>query len=213
MLEKITVWVFNGHTKRGANFPSAVFRTIDHAEEWIQKNAISGLLTRYPIDMGVYEWAILEGFFKPEGADQISPSFIETFSFSGQEQYSYQNGQRIGSTVSSHTNNEFISTAIIQQHGESSLAQVSSVWLFNGYGIRYPNFPSAAFLTRYRAEEWIKIHAVSGTLTEYPLDVGVYEWAILKGFFKPTKEKQTTPAFIETFSSASQEHYHYEHGQ
>lgn len=50
-----TVWVFNG----GRNsFPSGVFSQRELAEEWIRKNKITGTITAYPINQGVYDWAI-----------------------------------------------------------------------------------------------------------------------------------------------------------
>jgi len=68
------------------------------------------------------------------------------------------------------------------------------------------------FTRRDLAEEWIQKHGLSGTLTAYPLDVGVYEWALNKGTFKPKRDDQQSAEFIQRFSSASQEHYHYENG-
>jgi hypothetical protein len=49
-------------------------------------------------------------------------------------------------------------------------------------------------------------------LTLYPLDIGVYEWAIARGLFTPKKDKHRTVEFIGGFTTASMEHYHYEHG-
>ncbi len=80
------------------------------------------------------------------------------------------------------------------------------VWVFNGNGAR---FPSAVFSSREKAEAWITAHDLSGTLTRYPLDQGVYEWTIAQGYFTPTREQHRTAAFIQSFSSAYQEHYHY----
>ena len=84
------------------------------------------------------------------------------------------------------------------------------VWVFNGNGAR---FPSAVFSSREKAEAWIAAHALSGTLTRYPIDQSVYDWAIEQGYFAPTGERHTTAAFIQNFSSAHQEHYHYEDGE
>ena len=87
--------------------------------------------------------------------------------------------------------------------GENSLKEV---WVFNG-----PNnqFPSAVFTSRDLAEAWITKQGLSGTLTAYPLDVSVYDWATGLGYFKPKREGQTGPGFVANFSSAYQEHYHY----
>jgi hypothetical protein len=86
---------------------------------------------------------------------------------------------------------------------------MDGVWVFNGES---SNFPSAVFTTRERAEEWIALHKLTGTLTKYPLDIGVYEWALNRGAFKPKRPDQSGPRFIGRFSSASLEHYHYEEG-
>jgi hypothetical protein len=83
------------------------------------------------------------------------------------------------------------------------------VWVFNGSG---GHFPSAAFTTVEKAEEWIAKHKLSGILTWYPLDIGVYEWTIEKKCFLPRADYQKGPEFIQRFSSAYTGHYHYENG-
>jgi hypothetical protein len=86
---------------------------------------------------------------------------------------------------------------------------VESVWVFNGTdGI----FPAGVFTTHEKAESWICLHRLSGCLTKYPLDVPLYDWAIESGVFTPKKPYQCEPNFIQSFSSASLEHYHYENG-
>jgi len=86
---------------------------------------------------------------------------------------------------------------------------MDGVWVFNGGG----DFLAAVFTTREGAEAWIAQHKLSGVLTKYPLDIGVYEWAIGCGAFKPKRPDQSGPRFIGRFSSASLEHYHYEAGE
>ena len=93
------------------------------------------------------------------------------------------------------------------------MTEITTVWVFNGSGRRFPNFPSAVFTSLDRAEQWITKNGASGILTEYPLDVGAYDWAVSNGFFQPSKDEHRTPAFITAFSDASQEHHHYEDGQ
>jgi hypothetical protein len=83
------------------------------------------------------------------------------------------------------------------------------VWVFSGESSR---FPSAVFRSRDAAEAWIRSHGVSGMLTAYPLDVGVYDWAVDNGFFTPRNDEHHSPGFIQRFSSAYQEHYHYDEG-
>lgn len=83
---------------------------------------------------------------------------------------------------------------------------MDGVWIFRGDG---STFPAAVFSSRSKAEEWIARHRLEGTLTLYPIDEPVYEWAMAHGYFKPTREDQTQAKFIQRFTSASQEHYHY----
>jgi hypothetical protein len=87
---------------------------------------------------------------------------------------------------------------------------LSSVWVFHGTGGR---FTSAVFTKKDLAEKWISQHKLSGVLTEYPLDVGVYDWAIANNSFKVKKEVQEQAEFIQKFTTASQDHYHYENGE
>jgi hypothetical protein len=68
------------------------------------------------------------------------------------------------------------------------------------------------FRTREGAEAWVGAHKLSGTLTEYPLDVGVYDWALARGAFQPQGEEQSSAGFIQRFTAASQEHHHYADG-
>jgi hypothetical protein len=82
------VWVFNG----GGGFPAAVFSTREKAETWIAERCLSGVLTKYPVDVPVYDWAIACGAFKPKRADQSGPRFIGRFSSACQEHYHYTDG-------------------------------------------------------------------------------------------------------------------------
>jgi hypothetical protein len=43
-----------------------------------------------------------------------------------------------------------------------------------------------------------------------PLDTGIYDWAIENGFFSPKRNEQKLGEFVQTFTSAYLEHYHYE---
>jgi len=84
------------------------------------------------------------------------------------------------------------------------------IWVFNGAN---SNFPGGVFSKKEVAEIWIANHKLSGVLTKYPIDEGVYDWALANGTFKIKKEEQTKPEFIQRFSSASLEHEHYEDGK
>jgi len=84
-----------------------------------------------------------------------------------------------------------------------------SVWVFVGSEGR---FPGGVFRTRGAAEEWIQRHGLSGVLTEYPLDVGAYDWAIAEGHFTPKTDRERSASFVGQFSSGGQDHSHYADG-
>ena len=81
------------------------------------------------------------------------------------------------------------------------------VWVFHGMGGR---FTSGVFTSKEKAEQWIEHHGLTGVLTLYPLDVGVYDWALEKQLFTPKKPEHTQAEFIQKFTTASQDHYHYD---
>ena len=84
------------------------------------------------------------------------------------------------------------------------------VWIFNGTGAR---FPAGAFTSRALAEEWIRARRLSGMLTAYPLDEGVFDWALRHDFVTGrARGRGDDPAFVGAISSATQEHYHSEDG-
>ncbi len=74
-------------------------------------------------------------------------------------------------------------------------------------------FSSGVFSSRQSAEQFIAKHSLTGILTKYPLDMGVYDWALQSGYFVATKPQHSTSEFIQAFTTASQEHYHYESGK
>ena len=86
----------------------------------------------------------------------------------------------------------------------------SFVWIFNGANA---SFPAGVFPTREEARAWIRENRLTGTLTQYPLGVGVYDWAVEQGFFKPKRSEQTLPRFIQGFTSQAQAHEHFEGGE
>ncbi len=89
------------------------------------------------------------------------------------------------------------------------MTELADVWVFNGASGR---FPSGVFSSKDEAEAVIKRLGLTGTLTKYPVGQLVYEWALQNGAFTPKSPNQSTPEFIGKFSSAAQEHYHYEGG-
>ena len=83
------------------------------------------------------------------------------------------------------------------------------IWVFNGSGAQ---FPSGVFSSREAASNWISKHRLTGVLTCYPIDEGVYDWATRTGLFEPKRDKHHSPEFIGAFSSAMQQHVHFENG-
>ena len=90
------------------------------------------------------------------------------------------------------------------------MSDISDIWVFNGATAR---FPSGVFLSLENAKAWIKKNKLSGILTKYPIDIGVYDWAVQNNFFSPNNEKQKLPSFIGSFTCASMEHYHFLDGE
>ena len=86
----------------------------------------------------------------------------------------------------------------------------NKIYIFHAEGAR---FAGGVFSTLESAEAWIQTNELSGLLTAYPLDCGVYEWAIKSKYFTPINGSHRTSQFIGGFTSASQEHYHYENGK
>ena len=85
------VWVFSGAEK---HFPGGVFTGREYADAWIAKHRLTGTLTRYPLDVGAYDWAIDKGIFRPRKPHESEPKFIGGFSDAGMEHYHYEAGAR-----------------------------------------------------------------------------------------------------------------------
>ncbi len=85
-----------------------------------------------------------------------------------------------------------------------------SVFVFSG---EKNHLPSAVFSTEETARKWIRDNKLSGTLTEYPIDDPIYDWTIRGGYFEPRRDDQRSADFIANFSSAHQNHFHFEEGE
>lgn len=84
------------------------------------------------------------------------------------------------------------------------------VWIFT---LDTGGFPGGVFTTRELAEAWIRERRLSGTLTAYPVDEGCYDWAMRHRLVTGrAKDRGGEPAFVASFSSAAQEHFHYTDG-
>ena len=89
-----TVWVFTGAKPPNSHsFPSGVFSTQANAEAWIQKHKLSGTLTLYRVDIGAYDHAVSNGYFRPTTPEHETPEFVATFS-GGDTHFHYEDGKR-----------------------------------------------------------------------------------------------------------------------
>jgi hypothetical protein len=89
-----SVWLF--HADSPGTFACAVFSTIETADEWIARVGASGTLTRYPLDVSVYDWVIAEGYWTPKRDDQRTPEFIQRFTSAYTGHHHYEGGRRNG---------------------------------------------------------------------------------------------------------------------
>ena len=49
-----SVWIFN---QNNSSFSGGVFAELMLAEEWIRKNKLTGVLTKYPINQGTFAYS------------------------------------------------------------------------------------------------------------------------------------------------------------
>ena len=73
-MNEFYMWVVQGSR---ASFPSAIFSTKEKAVQWIEKYKISGMLSKHPIDISIYDWTIMKGFFKPKRDNQKLPTLYK----------------------------------------------------------------------------------------------------------------------------------------
>jgi hypothetical protein len=85
----MTVWVFMG--ERGS-FPMGVWSSLDLAHRYLHDEQLSGSLTKYEVDVPVYDWAKETGRFKPSKDQQRSLKFRQTFNNQYQEHYIFKDG-------------------------------------------------------------------------------------------------------------------------
>ncbi len=89
--ELTEVWVFHC---AGARFASGVFATqVDAESSGIARNELTGLLTAYPVGVGVYEWAVDSGVFKVTKEKHRHPEFIGSFTSGAQKHLHFENGK------------------------------------------------------------------------------------------------------------------------
>ncbi len=90
-MDESKVWIF---VAPKATFPSGVFRSLEQADDWIVKNRLSGVLTEYPVGVGVYNWAVDRGVFKPKPEKVIDGTFIGRFTSAAMPHFHYEDGVR-----------------------------------------------------------------------------------------------------------------------
>ncbi|AWV97867.1 DUF7710 domain-containing protein [Arcticibacterium luteifluviistationis] len=83
------------------------------------------------------------------------------------------------------------------------------VFVFIGEG---SSIPSGIFSEFGKSKDWIRKNSLSGSLNKLPVDISLYDWAISKNYFEPKRDNQKGSLFIQRFSSASIEHWHFENG-
>lgn len=87
-MNDVFVWVFVG----GRGEVSGVFSDLAKAEAWISTWALTGMLTRYPLDVGAYQWAVERGLFKPKKEEHRTAAFIGAFASAALEHHHYEDG-------------------------------------------------------------------------------------------------------------------------
>lgn len=87
---------------------------------------------------------------------------------------------------------------------------MKEIWIFNG---DKNTFPSAVFETKEDAIAWIKANKLSGSLSLFPLNISIYDWAIKNNYFAPKNEFQKSATNIANFSTSHLIHCHYLEGE
>ena len=86
----MSIWVFNGEKSA---IPSAVFNQRQEAEVWIKSHELTGMLTKYPVGIPIFDWAIANNYFAPKNDLQQNARAIANFSSAYLEHYHYENGE------------------------------------------------------------------------------------------------------------------------
>lgn len=80
------------------------------------------------------------------------------------------------------------------------------IWIFSGQDSWTP---TAVFDTFEEADKWIRANNLKGYLSEYPIGISVYDWAVQLGLHKPKYQSQISPEHIQKFGSSFLKHTHY----
>lgn len=82
------------------------------------------------------------------------------------------------------------------------------VWVFNAGGWFAP---CGIFDSLEEMEEYVRGHKLSGVGSQYPVGIGLYEYAVETGRFRPTKPHHGSASQVGRF--APPKHFHYEDGE
>lgn len=82
------------------------------------------------------------------------------------------------------------------------------LFVFHGEGAK---FASGVYDSLEGAKRSIASHKMSGILTCYPVNETAYDYAVRNEFFQPKPTQ--SESFVQRFTSASQEHYHFQNGE
>jgi hypothetical protein len=89
-----TIWCFNG----GSKFPGGLFDDLEKARAWIARNQLTGVLTGYPLNAGVFDWALEQGFVSPAlklKAERNGPNFVGSFTSASQPHFHFETGNQV----------------------------------------------------------------------------------------------------------------------
>ncbi|MCP4457115.1 MAG: hypothetical protein GY816_03660 [Cytophagales bacterium] len=95
MKPRKTIWVFNG---AGGQLSGGIFEDIIDAESWISQNSLTGMLTEYPVNIGVFDWAEQEDLVNMRteklAEKRTDPNFIGSFTTASMNHFHYEDGKR-----------------------------------------------------------------------------------------------------------------------
>ncbi len=168
-----TVWLFQGNR---VSQPSAACSELGRAVHIIAQRSLSGLLTEYPLNEGVYDWAVRRGFYRPKG--EPDPIFIGKFTSASQKHYHFEHGRSPElppSLTQEATNHSDL-------HDSTGQPADNLVWVFLGEQARQA---SAVFDDEPLAYQWCAKHRLTGLLRPLPLNIPVYDWARTHGIQDP----------------------------
>lgn len=145
-------WVFQGEASSHA---SAIYTDFETAVKWILDARLSGVLTEYPVDEGVYDWAVSHDYYRRKGDDE--PSFVGSFTSANQRHIHFEGGDP---------------SDPIPSVAKGSLL-TRRLWVFSTDRGR---FPGGIFTSQEQALEWARSNKLTGILQPYPVNISLFEW-------------------------------------